>query len=190
MSAGNQTGRAAGERTPLVFRIEGYLERFAGLMAYVGGAAFLLLAIFMSGNAILRYLALPFSTISDDVAVLVLGFASTWALAYALARRAHVEIDVLLPIFSARFRRYLAVISLVCTTVIAGTFAIQSWVLCLESYELGITSVSMLRFPLFIPQAVVAAGLTLLALQAALMSIAQTMRHRLDDRMMTQTSAV
>ncbi len=156
-------------------RLERAMQRVVTLMALAGGAAFLPLAFYMTIDAASRRLGGPFTGVSDEFAGYTLAFASTWSLAYALARNAHVRIDVLLPLYPDKLRQFLGIWSIAMVAIFAGILMLETWQLTIESFQLGARGPSMLAAPLALPQGLTAIGFTMLLAQAIAMFIRSVM---------------
>jgi len=149
-------------------RATGLLESTAAHAATASGALFLLLALFMAGEAISRSLGGPLSGLGDQAASLVLALAGSWALAHGITTGSHVRIDLMVPLVPHAGRRWLDAIAMAALTVFASILAYNTWKLALASYSLGaLIPQSNLELPLAVPQALTAAGITLFALLAA-----------------------
>lgn len=147
-------------------------DRLTLAMAWLGGAAFLLLSFYITFSALGRYTGLFFSQGDDDISAFVLAAACTWPMAYALRVNGHVRIDILYGTLTPVWKEACNVIGNALTAVFAAMLALYGWRLAIESWELDIRSVSMIQTPVFIPQGIVAVGYTILALQAVVLAIA------------------
>jgi TRAP-type C4-dicarboxylate transport system permease small subunit len=150
-------------------------EVLATALAYFSGALLLLLGLFITADVLGRRLGGFYSGATDEISVYAMALSTSWALGYTLAIGRHIRIDVCVPWFPRAARRVLDYGGLVLLGVFAGILAFNSWDLALESY--GMNSRSMaLQVPVAYPQAIVAAGFTFLALQAAIMVLASPFR--------------
>ena len=61
--------------------LHNYLAHLAKGMAWISGLLFLLLAFYMTIDAVSRYLGGPFTGVSDQIAAFSLSLGATWALA-------------------------------------------------------------------------------------------------------------
>lgn len=146
-----------------------FVERFSAHVATVSGALFLLLALFMTGEAVSRGLGGPLSGLGDQVASLVLSLAGSWSLAHGISTGSHVRIDVLMPLVPAPARRWLDAVSMAALTIFGAILAYNGWKLAMASHAMGaLIPQSTLELPLALPQALTAAGVTLFALMAAI----------------------
>lgn len=147
-------------------------------MAWISGLLFLLLAFYMTGDALSRTLGGPFTGVSDQIAAFTLALGATWALAHGVNAGTHVRSDVLLPLLPARARHWFGVCALAGLTALAGILAHAAWLLARESYEMGAAvPQSIIEMPLWIPQAVSAFGLVVFALTAAIATLAAVLRR-------------
>ncbi len=152
-------------------------------IAYLSGASFLVLSFYITYDSLARDFGLPFSGISDEMSSYVLAVSGTWAMAYGLRIGAHVRIDLVVSHLGPRARRLLDGVATGITGAFAILLAVFAWRQALESHALGTRSITPLRALLEIPQALVAVGFTLLAMQAVLMLIAGVAASTTDHRM-------
>ena len=153
-------------------RVERAVSWVTMRMAIVAGAVFLPLAFYMTFDALSRRLGGPFTGVSDEIAGQILAFGGTWAMAYALARGAHVRIDVLMPVYPVRLREVLHLVAFATATLLGVVLAINAWHLSYASYLLDARAYSMLGQPLVYAQSATAVGFTMLTLQAVAMLVA------------------
>ncbi|MDB5510692.1 MAG: transporter small permease subunit [Enterovirga sp.] len=151
--------------------VEAAIHRLTEGMAYLSGAAFLILSFYMTWDVLGRKFGFPYSGVTDDVSGYTLAIAGTWAMAHALRTGGHVRIDVLMPFFSPRVREVLAAWGLAMATVFTGMLTYYSWGLAQESFDMDARGISMLQAPLAVPQALVAIGFTILTVQAVLLLV-------------------
>lgn len=156
----------------LVERVERAVSRITTMMAVAAGAVFLPLAFYMTTDAASRRLGGPFTGVSDEIAGQVLAFGGTWAMAFTLARGAHVRIDVMMPLYPARLREVLNLLTIAMAVLLAAVLSANTWHLSYESYVLDATAYSMLGQRLVYAQSLTAIGFTMLTVQAVVMLIA------------------
>lgn len=156
----------------VVQRMERVVSRITRLMAIAAASVFLPLAFYMTFDATSRKLGGPFTAVSDEIAGQCLAFGATWSFAYALARNAHVRIDVLMPLYPARLRELLFLVSVALAAMLGVVFALNAWELTYESYLLDARSYSMLGQPLAYGQVLTAIGYTMFTVQGIVILIA------------------
>jgi TRAP-type C4-dicarboxylate transport system permease small subunit len=148
-------------------------------MAYLCGVLFLLLAVYTAADVLgRRYLGL-FSGVTDEISGYALALGGSWGFAYALKAGGHVRVDILLPALSPLMRRILDIAALLVMAVFAGTVSVFLWKLVASSYNVGATGHSIIQTPQWIPQALMAAGYTILCAVAALGCVARLLAPRL-----------
>jgi TRAP-type C4-dicarboxylate transport system permease small subunit len=135
-------------------------------MAYVSGIVFLLLAFYMTADVIGRRFFHVSSAITDEVGGYGLAVGGMWAMAWTLRSSGHVRIDVLLPRLPRRLQAALGYVSIALMAVFAGMVAIYCWRLAIDSWVTGTRATSVVRTPLFVPQALMAMGMSALGLEA------------------------
>jgi TRAP-type mannitol/chloroaromatic compound transport system permease small subunit len=97
--------------------------------------------------------------------------AATWGFAYTLRTDAHVRIDVLLPYMPRWLRASVDFLALILMAFLSWLFSWKIWVLMLDSLQSGMRSSTYLLTPLWIPQAILWVGFTLLGVTAVVMAI-------------------
>ena len=143
------------------------LAQLAKGMAWISGMLFLLLAFYMTGDALSRTLGGPFTGVSDQIAAFCLSLGATWALAQGVVSGTHVRSDVLLPLLPAPVKRWFGVLALAGLTVFAWMLAYSSFLLTMESHDMGSTvPQSIIDMQLYIPQAVSTFGFIVFAITA------------------------
>lgn len=144
--------------------LHNYLAHLAKGMAWISGLLFLLLAFYMTGDALSRYLGGPFTGVSDTIASFCLSLGATWALAQGVVAGTHVRSDVLLPLLPEAVKRWFGVLALAGLTVFAWILAYSSYLLTMESYDMGSTvPQSIIEMQLYIPQALSTLGFIVFA---------------------------
>lgn len=151
-------------------------EAVSSALAYVSGGLLLLLAFFITADVLGRRFGGFYSGATDEIAVYAMALTTAWALSYTLAVGRHIRIDVCLPWFPRPLRRVLDYAGLALLGAFAVLLAFNSWDLALESYRMDSRSMALQVRTAF-PQAIVAAGFTFLALQAAIMLLASPFRE-------------
>ena len=142
------------------------LDAVTRVMAYASGALFLLVSLYIAADAVGRTFFGISSAVTDEFGGYALGVGAMWALAHTLRVGAHVRIDILLPYLPVRMQVALNYTALACMALFAAMLAAYTWKLALESLAGDARAMSFLRTPLFPPQALIAIGLTMLAVEA------------------------
>lgn len=158
-------------RPRAVPRVLAATDVVARAMAYASGAVFVLLAIYMTVDVTGRKFFGVSSAITDEVGGYALAFGGMWALAWTLRSGGHVRIDVLLPYLPARMQSALGYAALAVMAVFAGGVAAYSWQLAVDSWLTDTRATSFVRTPLFVPQALMAIGISVLTLEALVLLV-------------------
>src|SRR5688572_28604945 len=122
------------------------------VLAYYSGAAFFVLSLYITYDALARYFGFYYTGISDEISSYVLGVAGVWGMAYGVQVGAHVRIDLVINHAGPWLRRALDMFAGGVTMLFAALLALYSWAQAAEAYELGTRSITVLRAPLAIPQ--------------------------------------
>jgi len=137
-------------------------------MAYFSGALFLLVAFYTTVDVVGRHFGV-FSAVTDEVSGYVLAVGTMFGLAYALKIGGHVRIDVLLHLMPPRLRASMDSIALALMGLFAFVLALFSWRTALQSWEIKARALGLLGAPLYIPQFLMAIGISILFLEAVVM---------------------
>lgn len=157
------------------------LDQLLALVAKIGKAAtwvsgftLVFVSLMVAAEVLLRKFFNVTLGGMDEITGYVLAVSVSWSLAFGLTEKAHIRIDVLYNLVSARFRGLLDLLCL--TSLAAFMFTLTYWSgkLLLTTLEFGSTSNTALQTPLWIPQSLWVAGflffsftLLLLLLRAA-----------------------
>jgi TRAP-type C4-dicarboxylate transport system permease small subunit len=163
------TGGAPDSGPRRVLRV---VDALALTMAYISGGIFFLAAIYITVDVVGRKFLGVSSAVTDEFGGYALAFGAMWGLAYTLRSGSHVRIDILLPYLPGLMRTALNYVAVVVMAVFAGVLAYWTWWLALESFVTDGRAMSFLRTPLFVPQSLLAAGLTMLSLHAVVIFVA------------------
>jgi TRAP-type C4-dicarboxylate transport system permease small subunit len=155
------SGAAAADPAPL--RAARALRRgvagLAALMAWVAGWNYVACALFITADVLGRNLLGVSSAATVEVTGYMLAVGIAWGLAHALARRAHIRVDVWVNRLPLRLRAWLHLFSLLLLGGFSAFCAWAAWGLVEESLLFGATDNSALRLPLAVPQGLWAAGI-------------------------------
>lgn len=104
----------------------------------------------------------------DETAIFLLIGATFFSGAYVQSFRGHVGVEAVAGLLSPRVNRWRMMFVELVSAAFCSFFAWKSWTLFLEAHHDGYTSNSTWGPPLWIPYALMALGMTLLALQLLL----------------------
>jgi TRAP-type C4-dicarboxylate transport system permease small subunit len=136
------------------------MERLGRLMGSLAGWMYLVCAGFIAFDVLSRRFLGFSSQGTTEISSYMLAFGISWGLAYVLATKGHIRVDVLIMRLPVRLRVYLHVLALAFLTILSGLFARRAWDVVLESWEFGAKDTSALSIPLILPQSLWAIGLT------------------------------
>ena len=149
----------------LVERAIGGLNR---LVMVLGGVALVAASLVLTYSVVARY-ALKIPTDWQDETAVFLLVGTTFLCAAAVqARRGHVGIEAVVGLLSRRTNRLRVILVDVMSAAFCGFFAWKSWTLWHEAWIDDQRSTSSWGPPLWIPYALMAAGMTLLTAQILL----------------------
>ena len=182
----------SGRRTPALYLLLAFralaqkADRLYLLLGYLCGAELLLLAFFITYQAIARTFNGPVAPGTGAMSGYVLAMAVTWGFAYSLRSGAQVRIDVLLPRMGPRLRAIADFLALAGIAFLAYVITWKMWEKVITDYQRGTLSIDYPLTPLFIPKLVIALGFTLLvltALQMMLSMLAERWLPRIHEAM-------
>lgn len=142
------------------------------ILVQVGGWALLAAALLVTYDVITRKLLGLSIAGADEISGYVFAVSTASAYSYALLTRANIRIDFIYNLFPARVQRALDIVAM---AALSGFFAVlcyHAWALVSDAYVYDSRSITPLRTPLLIPQALwfaalcfaLCTALTLLAL--------------------------
>jgi TRAP-type C4-dicarboxylate transport system permease small subunit len=150
----------------------GAIERVARdlnrLIVVLGGLAFVAASLILSYSVFARYWLKISTDWQDETAIFLLVGAVFLSGAAVQARRGHIGIDALAALISVQANRRRLMLCDLLSFMFCAFFAWKSWALLREAWIDDQTSNSTWGPPLWIPYALMAAGMTLLAAQIAL----------------------
>lgn len=151
-----------------VAALRGGASRLAAVMGHAAGWGFFLCAGLITADVVGRNFLGVSSQATTELSGYALAVGIAWALAHALARRAHVRIDLLVMKLPARLRPWLHLLAMLFLAAFAATLAWAAFMLLDESLLFGARDMSALEVPLWLPQGLWAAGIAGLAVLAGL----------------------
>lgn len=167
----------------LIDRAVASLRLINDRLAVVAGLALLLTAAYILADIILRRFDASFGG-TDEISGYVMAGVTSWAMAFALTKLAHVRIDLLrvkLPPFGRAMIDCLALWTLAATALYV---AFQGWHVLARSIRLGSTANTPLETPLWIPQAIWWSGWAWFALTSSILALAllwQSVTRKLEE---------
>jgi TRAP-type C4-dicarboxylate transport system permease small subunit len=145
------------------------MEALDTVMGIVGGALFFIIAWYIVFDVLGRNYTGLYSRATDEISGYALAMGTTWAMAFALRKKGHVTIDVLTGRLPTRVQDVLNLIALAVMLLFAAVLARFTWLLAIGSFKIHATSTGMIGTPLFLPQAMMAIGFSILGLEAVVL---------------------
>jgi TRAP-type C4-dicarboxylate transport system permease small subunit len=135
------------------------------LIVILGGLAFLVASLILSYSVFARYWFKIATDWQDETAIFLLVGAVFLSAASVQAHRGHIAIDALAVLLPERANRLRLLLCDMLGLLFCAFFAWKSWSLWREAWVDDQTSNSTWGPPLWIPYGLMAAGMTLLAMQ-------------------------
>lgn len=140
------------------------MRRIEDILATVFGAIFVVLAIVVTVETLVRKIFNFSLQGADELGGYSLAIGSTIAFALAVAGRNHIRVDVFHEHFPRGVKAFLNWLSIVLLAGMATLFVIVSWRVLMESLEYRSTAQTPWATPLIYPQGLWYAGLVLFML--------------------------
>lgn len=142
----------------------------------LGGVALVCACLVLSYSVVVRYVLHQPTDWQDEMAVFLIVGATFFSAAAVQSKRGHVAIEALTGLLSPGVNRARLLMADAISFVFVTFFAWKSWSLFHEAWVDGQVSQSSWGPPLWIPYALMAAGMSLLGLQL-LLQIAEAVLH-------------
>ena len=152
----------------LLGAIDRALKSVNAVILLLGGLALVCACLVLSYSVVIRYVLHEPTDWQDEMAVFLIVGATFFSAAAVQAKRGHVAIEALTGLLSPRVNRGRLLLADVISFIFVVFFAWKSWTLLHEAWIDGQVSQSSWGPPLWIPYAMMAAGMTLLGVQFAL----------------------
>lgn len=143
----------------------------AAAMAWLAGWNYVACALFITADVLGRNLLGVSSAATVEITGYMLAIGIAWGLAHALAKRAHIRVDVWVSRLPLRLRAVLHLLALLALGGFAGFCAWAAWSLVDESLLFGAVDNSALRVPLALPQGLWFAGIAAFCLMIAVLAL-------------------
>jgi len=157
------------------------VSSLAGIMAIIAGWNYLVCALFITFDVVARSLLGFSSKATIEVTGYMLAGGIAWGLAHALARRAHIRVDVWVSRLPGRLRAGLHLVSLLLLGIFAGFCAWAAWSLVDESLLFDAHDNSALRIPLVVPQGIWGFGILAFCLMILVLLLESVLELALGD---------
>jgi len=160
------------------------MRRFEDILATVFGAIFVVLAVVVTVETLVRKIFNFSLQGADELGGYSLAIGSTIAFALAVAGRNHIRVDVFHERFPRGLKAFLNWLSIVLLAGLATLFVIVSWRVLMESLESRSTAQTPWATPLIYPQSLWYAGLVLFMLMGVGFAVRATwllVTRRIDE---------
>ncbi len=160
------------------------MRRFEDILATVFGAIFVVLAVVVTVETLVRKIFNFSLQGADELGGYSLAIGSTIAFALAVAGRNHIRVDVFHERFPRGLKAFLNWLSIVLLAGLATLFVIVSWRVLMESLEYRSTAQTPWATPLIYPQSLWYAGLVLFMLMGVGFAVRATwllVTRRIDE---------
>lgn len=176
MSHGFELEPARGPAPPdnaMVAAAMAALERLNRGLMFVSMIALVLTAFVLTYSVVSRYFFHAPTDWQDEASVFMLVGVTFFCTAFVQSHRGHIGIEAIASLLPRRVNAARLLLVDVLSAVFCSFFAWKSWTLFHEAWVDGQTTSSTFAPPLWIPYSMMAAGMTLLALQIVLQTAAR-----------------
>jgi C4-dicarboxylate transporter DctQ subunit len=136
------------------------VEKISSVLAYICGAMVFFMMVSIIYDVVLRHILNQPTIWADEVSCYLLVGISFLGAAYALKTDAHVRIETFVERLSPRARNAMEMITDVLSLGFLFIFAWQGYRLVIESFVYVRIAPTLMRTPLYLPQASLAVGLS------------------------------
>jgi len=169
--------RPALPRHPVLAGIARLLERLNRALLGLSALAMVVTAVVLSYAVVVRYLFKVPTDWQDDATVFMLVGAIFFSCAYVQSYRGHIGIEAIASLLPPAVNAVRMFVVDLLSFLFCAFFSWKSWTLFHEAVRDGQTTSSILAPPLWIPYAMMAAGMTLLTLQILVQLLARCTPH-------------
>ncbi len=150
--------------------MKGLFDRAVSICAMCSGFLLLLVCGVTFFEIVARYVFSAPTTWSIDISTYAVFWATFLGAAYCLREGGHITVDVMVRKFKPALRHGILFGVYISVGAFFGLVAWQGGVACIEAYEFGEVTMSVLRFPLYLPLSAIPLGATLVAVQALVLA--------------------
>ncbi len=158
---------------PGVAELAKWLNRVNSILVTISMSAMILTAIVLTYSVVSRYFFHVATDWQDEASVFMLVGATFFCAAYVQSYRGHIGIETLESILPPSINAVRRLLVDILSLLFCAFFSWKSWTLVHEAFVEGQTTTSTYAPPLWIPYAMMASGMTLLACQIFVQLIAR-----------------
>ncbi|MET0320845.1 MAG: TRAP transporter small permease [Duganella sp.] len=176
MSHGFELGTARGPAPPdnaAIAAATALLDRLNRGLMFLSMIALVLTACVLTYSVVSRYFFHAPTDWQDEASVFMLVGVTFFCTAFVQSQRGHIGIEAIATLLPRRVNAARLLVVDVVSAVFCAFFAWKSWTLFHEAWVDGQTTSSTFAPPMWIPYAMMAAGMSLLALQIVLQTLAR-----------------
>ena len=181
MSHGFEMAPSAGPAVPdhpLVAKLSRALDRLNNGLLMLSMVAMMITALVLTYSVVSRYFFKLPTDWQDEASVFMLVGVTFFCGAYVQSLRGHIGIEALASLLPDAVNTARMIFVDIVSLVFCAFFSWKSWALFHEAWRDGQTTSSTFAPPLWIPYGMMAAGMTLLALQIAVQVLARVTNKR------------
>jgi TRAP-type C4-dicarboxylate transport system permease small subunit len=185
VSHGFELEPAKGPAIPDLPALAGFslvLDRFNSALLKLSMCAMIFTALILTYSVASRYFFKVPTDWQDEASVFMLVGVTFFSTAYVQSYRGHIGIEALSSLLSPKVNALRQLLVDAISFLFCAFFSWKSWTLFHEAWVDGMTTSSTFAPPLWIPYAMMALGMSILALQI----LVQVLTHVTDNRRSTQ----
>lgn len=154
------------------------LDRINRALLSLSMVAMVVTAVVLTYAVVVRYFFKVPTDWQDDVIVFMLVGVTFFSCAYVQSLRGHIGIEAIASVLPPAVNAVRLLLVDLFSFLFCAFFSWKSWVLLHEAWRDGQTTSSTLALPLWIPYSMMAAGMSLLALQILLQLLTRIMARK------------
>jgi len=163
---------------PALAGLSGLLDRINKVLLGLSMAAMVLTSLVLTYSVVARYFFKSPTDWQDEASVFMLVGVTFFSTAYVQSYRGHIGIEALASILPDSVNAVRLFLVDAISFLFCAFFSWKSWTLFHEALVDGQTTSSTFAPPLWIPYSMMAAGITLLAVQLLVQTLARTTNRR------------
>jgi TRAP-type C4-dicarboxylate transport system permease small subunit len=163
---------------PALAALTRWFDKTNRALLALGMCALVLTALILTYSVVSRYFFQAPTDWQDEASVFMLVGVTFFCAAFVQSQRGHIGIEALAPLLPAGLNAFRLFVVDLLSCLFCAFFSWKSWTLWHEAWVDGQTTSSTFAPPLWIPYAMMAAGMTLLTLQLVLQTLVRLTNKR------------
>lgn len=142
-----------------------FIDHINLLCVYLSGICLFLISMIVSFEVIARFIFRSPTIWANEISIYLCITSVFLSLGYVLKEKGHVNVDSLTNSLPRKVKLKLELVTSILAIIYSFVLAWQGWKIAFHAYEMGETSPTLLRVPMFIPRGMVFLGGGLLCIE-------------------------